>query len=247
MIEYSARSHVGNARGNNEDNLFVDGVMLTLDMRDYPFAIDGYTNIPAIFAVCDGMGGEENGEVASMAAVQELLSDEGIIKVTNKNQLGNTVQTLVNRMNEAIRAYSLSVKSRMGTTLALAVINKHGIHCFNMGDSRVYALNRGEFKQITHDHTPDGKAGGKLTRCIGIGDEMFVEGYSPIKGNSRLLICSDGLTDMVNEFDIEKTICESECVKEAADHLLSSALANGGQDNVTVIIADIKISGLSFL
>lgn len=246
MIEYSARSHVGRVRENNEDNLYVDGVMLTPDIRECPFTIDGYANYPAIFAVCDGMGGEDYGEIASLTAVQKLLAADGIIKTANSKQLDETIQSLVSDITEAINSDTVSSCNRMGTTLALAVIIENEIYCFNMGDSRIYALHKGDFRQITNDHTPDGGASNKLTRCIGIGEVMAAESYPSIPGNSRILICSDGLTDMVSTTEIENILRVSEKTVNAADYLLNTALVNGGKDNVTVIVADTKDSKISF-
>ena len=247
MIEYSARSHVGRVRGNNEDNLYADGVILTSQNREQPFTIDGVTACPAIFAVCDGMGGEENGEFAAMTAVQNLLAADSAIKAEDCTRLGETLQQLINDINESIHSYTLTYNKRAGTTLALAVITESGAYCFNMGDSRIYALHKDCFRQITNDYTPDGLAGSKLTRCIGIGDISTVEAYTPIPCNSRILLCSDGLTDMVSAAEIESILRVSQRTVNAADYLLNTALVNGGEDNITVIVADIKTSRISFL
>ena len=235
-IDYSARSHVGRVRGNNEDNLYVDGVTLTTNMRERPFTIDGTSALPANFAVCDGMGGEDNGEIASLLAVKELHNIRERIKSGLSERLGETVQSYVNKVNESIRSETNLTGRRTGTTLALAVLSENGVYCFNLGDSRIYSLQRTDFKQTTNDHS----LGNKLTRCIGIGDSQDVEEYPPILGDCRILICSDGLTDMVSESVIEKILRASERTSNAADYLLNEALTNGGKDNVTIIVADIK-------
>ncbi|CDX04962.1 protein phosphatase [Desulfitobacterium hafniense] len=262
MIEYSARSHIGMVRENNEDNLYVDGIILPLHTRERPFTIDGSTSSPAVFAVCDGMGGEDDGEIASRLAVQKLLNFNERIKSAGSEQLEEAIQSYVNKANEAIHAETSGTNKRTGTTLALAVVSEHGIYCFNMGDSRIYALQKGAFRKITNDHTlvaeqtrnssltpnqvMSRKAGHKLTRCIGIGDILTVESYPPIIGTCRFLICSDGLTDMVDTAEIENILCASKRTADAANSLLTSALNKGGKDNVTVIIADFKNSKVSF-
>lgn len=246
-IEYSARSHVGCVRDNNEDNLYVDGVILTPAERECPFAIDGYENYPAIFAVCDGIGGEENGELASYIAVHKLLETAATVKTVRHIHLDKILQGLVNDINKTIYFEGVSLGKRMGTTMALAVASKCGIHCFNIGDSRIYALHRGKFNQITNDHTISNKQGSKLTRCIGIGDNLAIESYPPIPPNSRILICSDGLTDMVGMDEIEDILRSSNKTANAADYLLNVALSHGGKDNITVIVANIgnfKVSNL---
>lgn len=245
-IEYSARSHLGLVRGNNEDNLYVDGVFLTPEIREYPFTIDGMAGCPALFAVCDGIGGEENGEDASLTAVQMLGAADALIKNKDAQGLDQAVQSLVEGIHEAIRAGSQSNQSRTGTTLALAVVTKSGIHCFNLGDSRIYALHQGNFQQITRDHTPDGESGYQLTRCLGIGESAQAEAYPPLPPNSRLLICTDGLTDRLDSAEIEAILRTPHGMVNAADYLLNSALIKGGEDNVTLILVDLPDSRSSF-
>lgn len=262
-VEYSARSHIGRVRENNEDNLYADGVILTPDIRERSFAIDGSACFPAVFAVCDGMGGEEDGEIASQLAVQTLFTSAGKIKSNISRQLYETIQSYVNDVNESIHSETNRSGRRMGTTLALAAAAESGIFCFNLGDSRIYSLQRKDFRQITNDHTlaaeqirngiitanqaANLKGGNKLVRCIGIGDNLTVEGYPPISGKCRVLICSDGLTDMVREAEIENVLRASVGAAEAADRLLDAALKNGGKDNVTLIVIDIKDSKIPFL
>ena len=266
IIEYSARSNVGMVRANNEDNLFVNGVILPSDKCESSFAIDGNTRSVALFAVCDGMGGEENGEIASQIAVQTLSEFSGLIATTASDTpdcLNEAVQSFVNEVNERIRSEIELSGKRMGTTLALAMISDNEICCFNMGDSRIYSLKRTMFRQITNDHTlaaerirggsrangyvMENNTGNKLTRCIGIGDALTVERYPPIKGPCRMLICSDGLTDMVDSVEIENTMRVSSRVSDAADTFIKLSLINGGNDNVTVIAIDVKYSNMHVL
>lgn len=255
-VEYSARSHVGFVRENNEDNLYVEGVMLTPEIRERPFAIDGVADTPAIFAVCDGMGGEEDGEVASLLAVQTLSDSEGIIKAAISERLDETVQSYATVVSETVRAKTADSGKRTGTTLALAIAADNAVSCYNIGDSRIYCYRKAGFRQITNDHTvaagqiKDGlitasqaselKGGNKLTRCIGIGDDSIVESYPPITGKCRILICSDGLTDLVSADEIETVLRDSPRTAYAADSLLDAALRYGGKDNTTVIVIDVK-------
>jgi len=257
---------MGMVRTNNEDNLFVNGVFLPPDVCESAFAIDGNTRSAAIFAVCDGMGGEENGEIAAQIAVKTLsdLSDLIIASASNSpDKLNEAVQSFVNEVNERIRTEADVSGMRMGTTLALAMISDIDTRCFNMGDSRVYCLKKAVFKQITNDHTlaaerivPGSRiydhaiatdVGNKLTRCIGIGNVLTVERYPPILGKCRLLICSDGLTDMVSAAEIEDVMRTYDRVSDAADAFIKLSLTNGGNDNVTVIVIDIKYSTMHVL
>jgi len=258
-IGYSARSHIGRVRQNNEDNLFVNGVTLR-DIGSRQFAIDGFAEAPAIFAVCDGMGGEENGEIASALAVNALLRHSTQLQNAKPKQLSEMVQDYVEDANSSIRR---SVEGRRtGTTLALAVVLTHGIFCFNMGDSRIYYQRPRVFKQLTYDHTwaaeqerynpgaysasGHDRNGHKLTRCLGIGPTQAAEDYPPLSGECRILICSDGLTNMVNTDEINRNLNEYTNPTEAADALLNAALLHGGHDNITLIVMDVKKRKLFF-
>jgi protein phosphatase len=222
-ILYSIRCNVGNKRLNNEDNFYADGVFLTPEMRDKSFSIDAMANMPLILAVCDGMGGEENGEIASLAAARKL------------SEYNNNLQNCIDEIN-----IEIGKTGRAGTTLVLASIDRKGISCFNIGDSRAYALSKKGFFRVTNDHiviTVSGKR--KLTRCIGIGSNQTAESYPVIRDKCRLLLCSDGLYDMVADTEIERILRESIKASSAADLLLQTALDNGGNDNITIITADV--------
>jgi len=252
-IDYSARTHVGCVRGNNEDNLYTDGVSLPLGARELPFSIDGCVAVPAIFAVCDGMGGEDDGEVASQIVVQALAAIELLLKSSAVTDLPHIVQATVERANTEIRELG-GTEKRIGTTLALVVARSNGVHCASIGDSRIYCLRRGTFWQVTRDHTLAAerqnqdvhmKSAHMLTRCIGIGSAATVAHYAQIRGACRLLICSDGLTDMVESTAIEYVLRTTPRASAAADRLISAALSNGGRDNITVIVLDIGPPKLS--
>lgn len=254
-VAYSARSHVGRVRANNEDNLFADGVFLAPETNNQPFTIDGNSFTPIILAICDGMGGEENGEIASLIAVKKLSKSSDKLKSCSLHQINEVVQSYVNDVNIEIRSEIGNMGKRVGTTLALAVVTKNGVRCFNIGDTRIYCLSKSIFTQITNDHTlvaerlRNGsitaeqanfdKGNHKLTKCIGIGDSCIVESYSEIYGKCRLLICSDGLTDMVAQAEIEKTLKEITSTTDTTKALIDLALEKGGRDNITVIVADI--------
>jgi protein phosphatase len=262
-VTYSARSHVGRVRDRNEDNLCADGVFLTVETRERPFAIDGSTRAPALFAVCDGMGGEENGETASLLAVELLARSGEHIKSGLPADPDEPVQAYVRAANDAIRTDPRNIGKRAGTTLALAIVAESGVYCFNIGDSRIYCLKSDALEQVTTDHTAAAekarggglaaerarseKGGNSLTRCVGIGDMYAADSYPPIHGRAkfpfkrakcRLLLCSDGLTDMASQSEIEAILKHSAKTSVAADRLLALALEHGGRDNITIIVAD---------
>ena len=255
-VVYSARSHIGFVRNKNEDNLFVNGIYVDSINRNCPFIIDGYLEKSATFAICDGMGGEDSGEKASLIAVELLKASAADIIRSTQNNIQKNVQEYVDNANEDLQARCSGTERRMGTTIALAVITDKGIRCFNLGDSRIYKLKSNGLQRVTNDHTftADKVRCGlitaseaifdndrhKLTKCIGIGRDHIAEGYPLFREECRLLMCSDGLTEMVPEDRIEKILQYHKRTSEAADALLDSALKNGGNDNISIILADIS-------
>lgn len=248
---FSVRSHKGNMRGNNEDNLFAAGITLPPEFCDRPFSIDASVTAPVILAVCDGIGGEELGELASRIAVIKLSELQRTIGYASPKEINGAVQAYIEAANYEISSYGV----RSGTTIALAAVTEKGVHCFNVGDSRIYCLQSGMFTQVTNDHTQgaeiarsgiismeqarQSKSGNKLTRCIGFGNCFNMDSYPAIKGKCRLLLCSDGLTDMVSDLEIKNILVAAEKPSDAAEQLLELALSHGGKDNVTIITVDI--------
>lgn len=251
-VNYAARSHPGLLRENNEDNLLADGVLLPPSLGNRTFSLDGTTSVPAVFAVCDGMGGEAAGEVASRLTVETLAVNRDALLTAPSSELEKVVQFCVRQAHGAVEA-SVPSGRRSGSTLALTILTGQGVCCFNLGDSRIFCSHRGRFWQVTHDHnvwvdqlragTPppaDAQPDYRLTRCVGIGRPQPAESYPAIAGSCRLLLCSDGLTDMVAAQDISVILREADSPTAAADRLLQTALQNGGLDNVTILTVEIK-------
>ena len=253
-VVYSARSHTGYVRRGNEDNLYVGGFSLPPGAESRPFALDGVISGPTVLAVCDGMGGEENGAMASRTAVETLHTYCGSLSGADPEEQPSIVDCYVRQVQETIQ--SQNPAKRVGTTLALAVAGQRGTFCYNLGDTRIYRMQHGLLRQVTRDHTlgeqqrrrgrpPEALAGGKdpdqvLTRCIGIGSVQSPEAYLPIQGSCRLLLCSDGLTRMVDEQSLSRCLAGSTTPAQAVDSLMSLALKMGGRDNITAVVADLQ-------
>ncbi|MDR1376346.1 MAG: protein phosphatase 2C domain-containing protein [Synergistaceae bacterium] len=262
-VRFAARSHPGRVRLSNEDNFYCNGATLTPGNRDAPFALNGSANVPCVFAVCDGMGGEEDGEFASLTAVTALAEHAKEIKsaaAAGTEKIHAAVRTFVtdanSRLCDAMRVRSL----RMGTTLALVVITDDAVYPYNLGDSRIYALQSRRFTRVSEDHTLAAqkvemgilteaearrdRGWHVLTRCLGIfQDEMTVEPASaeplPLGEGCRVLLCSDGLTDMVTDVRIAEILRGAPVTEKAAERLVTEALENGGRDNVTCVAVDV--------
>ena len=258
---FTTRSHPGRVRTNNEDNLYGNGVNLTSENRDAPFNLQGRAQSPCIFAVCDGMGGEADGEFASLTAVTTLGEHAQVIKAAalSSGDADKAVQDFVTDANDRLCRAMRSRSARMGTTLALAVLTEDTVRTYNIGDSRIYRLQDGAFSRLSVDHTlaaqkvrmgllteeeaQKDRSRHVLTRYLGVfGEEMIIEAdvIAPFAVNTgcRLLLCSDGLTDMVPDARLEEVLRGAANAEAAANALVDEALRNGGKDNVTCIVID---------
>jgi protein phosphatase len=261
-IPFSARSHMGHVRTNNEDNLYCNGLTLTPETREAPFFATREAAAPCVFAVCDGMGGQADGEDASLSAVRALKKLEKAIKHVSSDKIDGIVQAYVKTVSDQLCDKMRQKRIRTGTTLALAAVTEREVRLYNIGDSRIYALSNDRLRQISEDHTvvaqkikmgvltPQQAAQDRdrhiLTRHIGLfEDEMIMEADPlpplPTTERHRLLLCSDGLTDMVTDEQIA-VILRTARIEEAAERLTAEALANGGKDNITCIVLDIGLN-----
>jgi serine/threonine protein phosphatase PrpC len=211
---------------------------------------DSYLIEPPLYAVADGMGGHRGGEVASQLALE-----------TVERMLHEGRGTLPEQVREANRAvFSRSAADRkvtgMGTTLTATMIQDDVAHLAHVGDSRAYLLRAGAFRQLTEDHTLVGrmvKAGeitpaeadvhphrNVVTRALGTDPDLKVDEVDlGLLEGDRLLLCSDGLTNMVAEEQIQAILASTPGAQEAADRLVRAANRAGGLDNITVVVLDV--------
>lgn len=246
QILYSASCHVGKKRDTNQDNLWCSNQYLDVTNTGLQESMSGYIPVSKVplFAVFDGMGGEQKGEYASYIAAKTLDENCGDrLRFESVTFLRNVCR----QMNSKICKFQQENNVRsMGTTGAIVLFGKEKVTICNIGDSRVYRLNNGELKQISVDHVQDRVMVGTkppLTQCLGISEQEFIiEPYiaqGEYKKSDKYLICSDGLTDMVSEEQIQKIMQES-ATEKCSELLLQEALNNGGKDNITVIVCEIK-------
>jgi protein phosphatase len=211
---------------------------------------DSYLLEPPLYAVADGMGGHRGGEVASQLALE-----------TVEHMFHEGRGTLSEQVREANRAvFSRSAADRkvtgMGTTLTAAMIQDDVAHLAHVGDSRAYLLRADGFRQLTEDHTLVGrmvKAGeitpaeadvhphrNVVTRALGTEPDLEVDELDlGLLEGDRLLLCSDGLTNMVTEEQIQAILTSTPDPQEAADRLVRAANRAGGLDNITVLLLDV--------
>jgi protein phosphatase len=234
-LRVAGASDVGQVRTNNEDQLLVS---------------------EPLFAVADGMGGHAAGEVASLTAVEALKA------AFDGHESADGLADAVREANRAVwrRAAEQSELRGMGTTMtAVALVDDEGeelLAVANVGDSRAYLLRDGELDQITDDHSlpeemvrrgelaPEDAAMHPqrhiLTRVLGMDEEIEVDCFRivPYKGD-RVLLASDGLTNELTDDQIASILRRLADPDDAAKELVRQAKANGGNDNITVVLIDV--------
>lgn len=212
-----------------------------------------------IFVVADGMGGHNKGEVASQMAT-EVFVESIKTKLKEKDQ-GDPSNDLRQIIQESFyeanrRVYHKSTTDQiyagMGTTLVAALSDQTKLTIANAGDSRAYMLRQGQLRQITVDNSyvqelieegllqpsearshPDRS---RITRAVGTEWNIEVDFYDiELLKNDRILLCSDGLSDMLDEREIEELLCRSHNAQDCCKNLVEAANERGGRDNVTVI------------
>jgi serine/threonine protein phosphatase PrpC len=214
---------------------------------------DSYLAQPPVFAVADGMGGHKGGDIASALAL-EVLGGE---------QLPADGAELVERVREANRAvFERSASDRevegMGTTITATIAGQGALRIAHVGDSRAYLLRGATLRRLTEDHTlvqrmvKEGRLTEEeasvhpqrsvVTRAIGVDERVQVdEGALEVHDGDRVLLCTDGLTSMLSEKEIQSTLESAPRPQAAAEALVAGANRAGGLDNITVIVLDIEV------
>lgn len=210
---------------------------------------DAYLTQEPVFAVADGMGGHQAGEVASKIAL-DVIQDTDLAD-------GRDLAGAVREANRAVldKAAEDKALAGMGTTLTLLMARDDQLRLAHVGDSRAYLLRDGELRMLTEDHTlvsrmvREGKLTPEeaqihpqrsiLTRALGVEVEVEVDvGTHGVRPGDRILICSDGLTSMVPEDEIREILSTNDDPQSASDALVEAANAAGGQDNITAVVLD---------
>ena len=235
-LVFAAATDVGRMRKNNEDS---------------------YLSSKPVAAVADGMGGHSAGEVASAIAIEELAALRGRGPWENETAATDDLKQAILRANRRIREMAASDRklNGMGTTLVALLEDGDMVHVANVGDSRGYLLRQGELSQVTVDHSlvqelvDDGRLSPEdaerhpqrsvITRALGIDPEVEFDLFTyKLQVGDRLLLCSDGLSDVVEPAQIRKVLLRVGNAHRAARELVTVANEQGGPDNITVIVVD---------
>lgn len=230
-ISFGSRTDIGYVRDRNEDSLII---------------------IPPLFAVADGMGGHEAGEIASEITVNTLAE----LAPSHLDAEGLTAAVEAANYNVMKAPRQGIGRDGMGTTLTAAMLEGERLLIAQVGDSRAYLLHKGHLQQITRDHslmadlieagqiTPEEARvhpnRSVITRAIGSDIHMRPDIYElNVDAGDRILLCSDGLSSMISNNAIESIMRRQSDAQHCADELVTAALENGGADNVTVVVADV--------
>ena len=237
FISWGSRSDVGLVRGHNEDSFLLRA---------------------PLFVVSDGMGGHAAGEVASSIAVETV--GELAPGTADDVLLGAAVEA-ANRA--VIRGAEEGIgKPGMGCTATAVLVEKNHVAVAHVGDSRVYLLHQGTLVRITHDHSyveelvdsgqitadeaREHPSRSIITRALGSDPDMYADHFTlEVNTGDRLILCSDGLSSMIPDSEIESLAVSSDTPQQAADNLVAAALTAGGADNVTVVVVDVLNDGLA--
>lgn len=220
--------------------------------QDYYFSSDtAVGNLPNLFIVADGMGGHKAGDYASRYTIERVVAS--VSRNTGEEPIA-IMKEAINKANELLVAESREdeSKSGMGTTLVIGTIIGNKLFVANIGDSRLYVVGQ-NMRQITRDHSlvdemvrlgeinadearvhPDKNI---ITRAVGTSDHVEADFFEvEITADDTILLCTDGLTNMVRDDDILDIIKKYDNAQAATMQLVKEANANGGRDNITVMI-----------
>jgi len=241
---WAVRSDTGKVRAANEDAWHIEPET-------------------GLFIVADGMGGHRGGEVASSFVVNDLSVsiDAGFhrLRSTSPRAIRALIKRSVRHLNEQVRMEGDSEAGfrDMGATVVLVLIHAGRATLANVGDSRLYRLREGTLMQLTRDHSvveeliQAGKlkpeeadnhpAGGMITQYMGMTmpAQPFIRSFNLTTGD-RLLLCTDGLTDMLADEQIRNILLDTSDSDSAVEMLIEQANAAGGVDNITAVLIDYR-------
>lgn len=240
LMEWASKTHIGKIRNKNEDSLFAD------------------EKSNRIFIVADGMGGHNAGEIASKLAIEKVsdMLKENLDKLSKADEaeIENLIQEAIREANAEIYKQSLSSNSLdgMGTTITLALFVDNKVYFGHVGDSRAYLLRNDKLTQLTEDHTlvcelvkngtiteVEAKTHPKrniITKALGTETSPLPDTISySVRDEDIIILCTDGLTNIVDNYEIKKCLRNESDLQKACDYLVDQANDRGGFDNITLI------------
>lgn len=229
--------------------------------QDYIYATKKEVgSLPNIFLVADGMGGHKAGDYASKTTVENILHE---IVQSKEDDIIETLSNAITVTNRLLYKKSKEVEALngMGTTVVVATYQGSTLQVANIGDSRLYIVNKQSIRQITTDHsyveemirvgTLDRESARKhpdkniITRAVGVQPQLEIDFYKEkIEVGDIVLMCSDGLSNMIEDEKLQKIIVQDVCLEKKAKNLVHAANNNGGSDNISVILIELDAGGM---
>lgn len=242
-------SHEGMKRPHNEDSLLSINLAIGRDKAQ----------TAQLYVVADGAGGMASGKLASkltVSAVKDALTRAASSPNPGSKAFTDWLHTAVDAANDIVHTKSKQDHKKMASTLVIALIESDKAYVANVGDSRAYLLDEFGLRQITEDHsaaqellragliTQDEVKGHPfehiLTRAIGPEEQVEPDVFTErIHAGDRLLLCSDGLTNMIDDDDIWEIVWNTRDLEIAAQQLIDAANAAGGKDNITALVIQV--------
>ncbi len=213
--------------------------------------------LPNLFIVADGMGGHKAGDYASKMTVETIVEEVEGSKETERTRILEDAIRAANRLVRA-RARESADLEGMGTTVVAATCEGNSLCVANVGDSRLYVANQREIRQITKDHSwvaemvrrggmgkeearnhPDRNI---ITRAVGADEDVRADFFTvQLKEGDLILMCTDGLTNMLEDEEIRMILDGARDMVEKAEELVDAANERGGRDNISVILIDPQV------
>ncbi len=216
-------------------------------------------NLPNLFIVADGMGGHNAGDLASRSTVETMVD---YIESAGEKSPIPLLEAAILAANRKVMEKSQSDKSLegMGTTVVAATVVEDCLYVANVGDSRLYVLDD-QIQQITRDHSlveemvRAGQIGREearnhpekniITRAVGMKNKLRIDFFDvALYAGDKFLLCTDGLTNMVEDEDILELVQKETSLEAAAHRLVAMANRNGGKDNISVVLVEPMASGV---
>ncbi len=262
LVRAAAESQVGNARGNNEDNVYFNGDFITprTIRQDFAIKTGDYSDIN-VFAVLDGMGRNNTGSFASLLGATRLDVVSSRVAFDSGRDCDTIVLDYMQSVNAEVREQIKETGGvRTASTIALVIIENGIVHAYNAGDSRIYLFRDKQLIRLSRDHislrgqqsvalTEEGVRNGGLTKYLGMPEtegplEPFRAKPFKIRKGDKILICSDGLTDYVDEEDIAACMTRNREPFAITNELMILADREDSADNVSVVVAEVTEPGI---
>lgn len=262
LVRAAAESQVGFAHGNNEDNVYFNGDFITPRTINDDFAIKTgeYSDIN-VFAVLDGMGRNNTGSYASLLAATRLDEVSDRVAFDTQKTPDEIVLEYIQSTNVVIRDQVNDTGGvRTASTLALLVIENGTARVYNVGDSRVYLYRDKQLIKLTRDHvtvkgqrsvalTEEGVRNGGLTKYLGMAEkDGALEPYRAkpfkIKKGDKFIVCSDGISDYVDEEDMAACMMRRKDPFGHTNELMALAMREECADNLSVIVVEVVEPGI---